>query len=184
MKHFSVIFLLIYLNHKSKNWSKVRKHWRVMVYVSLVNTIYYVLCHRKLVWDFRDDYFSVKFIRLINVIFIAPLIILLFLSRMPSKHQFNYIVRWATGSSIVEWVALKLKMLTYRYGWNLFWTWVLYIKMYLYSFLYSRKPSLVWILTVTSIYMFGTVFKIPFALRINKFLERNLQMKREDLPHS
>lgn len=176
MKHILLMFMLILLNHKERNWSKVRKHSNVIMYVTVMNVVYYVLCRRKLVWDFRDNYFSKKFIRFVNTVGITPLFILLFLSKMPNENQIQYIFQWATGSIILEWIALKQNMITYRYGWTLSWTWLLYMKMYLYSYFYSKKPFLVHIMTIISTMFFGAVFKISFVLKIQSAFKKLLSL--------
>ncbi|MBU9721711.1 MULTISPECIES: hypothetical protein [Bacillaceae] len=168
MKHILLILILILFNHKRGSLPKLKYHSHIVGYVSFMNVVYYVFCHRKLVWDFLDPHFSKTFIRTINVAITTPLMVLAFVSRMPRDKMkaVTYIVKWATLSTLLEWVALKVNMIIYRYGWTIYWTWLLYLKMYLYSYLYSKNKGLVWVLTIFSTLFFGSVFNIPFFERL------------------
>lgn len=177
MKHILLILIFFLLNCKNHSWKKVKKHSDAILYVMGMNAVYYLLCHRKLVWDFRDPHFSMLFIRIINVIFTTPLFLLLFLCKLPKKHLTPYLIKWAIYSTLVEWLAIRLNMITYQYGWNLLWTWLLYFKMYLYTHLLKKRNAIVIPLTVLSTYMFGAAFHMPWTegqvRRPHIFLEKD-----------
>ncbi|OIJ09295.1 hypothetical protein BKP35_16620 [Anaerobacillus arseniciselenatis] len=142
MKHIAMVLILLLLNIKYKTWNKFRANVPSLIYVTLINCFYYIFCRRKLLWEFQTEDISLKKVRLIQTFIGTPLITQLFLSCVPKqskKLKGLYLFSWVISSTIMEWFAnKKFKMVTFYNGWNTKWSVMIYLKMYLFSYLHKK----------------------------------------------
>lgn len=167
MKQKQIILILIvfFLNILGRTWKDIPKYYKALGYVTVTNSLYYYICKRYLLWEFSSQGFHWKVLRGVNIFFVTPLITLLYLSKSPKPFNISYLLKWVTSSTLVEYVASKNKMIKYKHGWNIYWTAFLYLKMYLYSYLYTRKPNFTWLLSAISTIFFIKVFNVPLTTR-------------------
>ncbi|WP_218970523.1 hypothetical protein [Alkalihalobacterium alkalinitrilicum] len=94
-----------------------------------------------------------------------PLLTLLFLSNMPNNlfKQVFYLSKWILTSVVVEWFGLKkFNAIYFLHGWNLAWSSLMYLLMYMFSYLILINPVLVGILSACSVVILMVKFKVPF----------------------
>lgn len=165
--HVILVFSIILLTIFSKSWRDIPKYYKNMVYVSSINAFYYFLCKRHLVWEFIPNGINWFLIRIVHILIVTPLVVLVFLSKLPSGrfNQLTYYLRWITLSFVVEYVIHKKHLILYGHGWNIFWSGILYVKMYLYSHLFTTRPILSVILSLFSTVFFMIKFKVPFKMK-------------------
>ncbi len=188
-KHIALMLLVVGLNVGGKTWRDIPKHYKTLCYVMIVHTLYYKLCKRHLVWDFTPLNFNWTILRTIHILIVTPLLVLLFLSKLPNTlyKRMCYLVKWVIYSSGVEYISHKQKLIQYRHGWNIFWSGLLYLMMYVYSFLFTKRPWLTCILTICSIIFFIFKFKVPikskhpFSRKIDSIVNCFYFSKLEDI---
>lgn len=179
--HILLAIWLSYLNIKNKAYHKLLNYLPSIVYVISFNWLFYFLCGDHLVWRFCSKILNAKKVQLLHVFWINANLILLYLSKMPKTllEEIIYIGKWTLVSTAFEWLGWKkLNMLRFYYGWNLGWSFVAYIMMYLFSFL-MIKPSLrlkIWVLSFISTVFFLLAFKIPLKITLPKQFK-----KRKDI---
>jgi hypothetical protein len=170
-KQINLILAIVLLSICKKVWIAFPKNYKGMAYASFINAFYYYLFKRHLLWEFNPGGdLSWRFLRKVHIFMVTPLLVLLCLSSFPRSYlkQVVHIIKWVAYSAFVEHYIAKNKMINYKYGWSLFWSTILYIQMYVFSYLYMKKPSLTWILTVCSIIFYILKFKVPFSKRLLK----------------
>lgn len=168
-KHIILVWSIILLTITSKSWRDIPKYFKNMVFASSFNGLYYLLCRRHLVWEFIPDGINWFNIRAAHSIIVTPLLVLVFLSKMPSTifKKIIHVIRWITISSAVEYFIHKKHLILYAHGWNIFWSGVLYLKMFMYSYLFTKRPILALFLSLYSTIFF--IFKFHVPLRIKHF---------------
>lgn len=167
--HLALVLWLLFLNIRKKTWIHLHKYSSSMIYVMFFNALYYYLAKKKLPWDFRSEIFDKRIVRSLHIFLINPLLILLFLSSFPKSllKQIIYILKWLSITSSVEWFALKkYKAIFFQHGWNMWWSALVYLKMFVFSYLLTKKPVLTVGLSTFSILFFLIVFKIPLRNEI------------------
>lgn len=172
--HVILVFSIILLTFFSKSWRDIPKYYKNMVYVSSLNALYYFLCKRHLVWEFIPNGINWFLIRMVHIIIVTPLFVLVFLSKMPSGRfeQITYYLRWITVSFAVEYFIHKKNLILYGHGWNIFWSGFLYVKMYLYSHLFTTRPLFTLFLSLVSTVFFIIKFKVPLKMKhLSSFFE-------------
>ena len=168
--HILLAIWLLYLNLKNQTWRSFPQFSRSIIYVISFNGLYFFLCKDRLLWDFRSSYLKVKTVRRLQIFLITPLFILLFLSKYP-KNLYNrilYICKWMGMSLLIESIALKRGAIIFKNGWNLNWSTIIYILMYVFSYLMSIKPLLTFTLSFAPTLFLLYHFQIPLPL-IKKF---------------
>ncbi|WP_066392292.1 CBO0543 family protein [Neobacillus mesonae] len=165
-RHCVLVLSVILITILKGSWREIPKYYKNMVYVSLINALYYLLCRRHLVWEFIPNGVNWLAIRIVHTVIVTPLIVLVFLSKMPNTlfKQFIYFVRWFTISSAVEYFIHKKHLILYAHGWNVFWSGILYVKMFLYSHLFTKRPILSLFLSLCSTVYFIFKFKVPLKI--------------------
>ncbi len=126
-------------------------------------------------WDLRSKVFTTKQLRCLHILAMDPLIMLLFLAKFPKRlyKQILYFTKWVIMSTLVEWVAhKKLQVLYFDHGWNIGWSLLIYVKMYLYSLLLKKNAILTMILSIFSTLFFLIKFKVPVKRNIVLQLEK------------
>ena len=188
-KHLFLMVLVLVLNIKGKTWRDIPKYYKSLGYAAVINAIYYKLCKRHLVWEFTPNHFNWRLLRIIHIFIMTPLLVLLFLSKCPKTGftQLGYLLKWVFFSSIVEYTAHKQRMIQYKHGWNIFWSGVLYLMMYVYSSLFSKRPVVTCFISFCSIVFFIKKFKVPikskhpFSRRFDAIVDCFYHSRLEDL---
>ncbi|WP_411955547.1 CBO0543 family protein [Alkalibacillus sp. S2W] len=171
--HIIVSLLLLALNIQKKTWRNLPKYYHVLIYVSVFNCLYYVLCRNSLMWELKCKTLSTRAVRVLHILVVVPLLILLYLSDVPKSlsKQIVYICKWIMVSMFVEFIGQKLKMISFHNGWNLYWSILIYTKMYIYSMLMVKKPLLTWMISIVSTIFFLLKFKVPVKHNVKMQLE-------------
>lgn len=138
-----------------------------MVYAATFNAMYYYLCKHCLVWDFKSKYLSRNTLRALHIFMATPLMVLLFMANVPVtlRKQLHYLIHWVMASMVFEVMAIKTGVLFYRRGWNYGWSALLYLKMYVYSFLLRKFPVFILVSSIITTLAAFAFFKIPLRKR-------------------
>ncbi len=185
-KHIILILSVILFSYNS--WRDLSKYYKSLIYISSFNTLYYLLCRRHLVWEFTPIGISWRIIRFVHIVVISPLLVLTFLSKFPNSlfKQVIYIVKWVLTASVVEYYANKHKLIMYKHGWNTFWTGLIYAKMFLYGYLFIKKPLHTLLLSFCSTIFFVQKFKVPMrqkhvSSKFERFVDMYYHTNLEDI---
>ncbi|WP_071318247.1 hypothetical protein AWH56_26785 [Anaerobacillus isosaccharinicus] len=180
-----IIVLLFLLNIRYQSFKHLKKYAPTMVYVSTFNALYYYLCKHYLLWDFKSINLSVRWLRGLHIFILTPSLVLLYLTKFPRKieKQPIYILKWVAVSSICEFIVFKQGLLFFKRGWNIGWSALLYLKMYVYSYFFKEHKLTVLglsiITTVTALKIFNVPLRndqlkgplaIPFLKKKKKFI--------------
>ncbi|MFC0560050.1 CBO0543 family protein [Halalkalibacter alkalisediminis] len=152
-KHITLIMLVVLLNVSKKSWKQVPKYYKSLAYVSFINAFYYYLCRNYFLWEFRPRKINRKWLRAVHILFVTPSLALLSLSSYPEtlNKQIWHIGKWSFLSTFGEYIAVKMKLIDYRHGWNVFWSGIIFTILYVYSYLHTKKPMETWILSVVTL---------------------------------
>ncbi|WNF35266.1 hypothetical protein RJD24_12410 [Bacillaceae bacterium IKA-2] len=169
-KQIALILIIVLINVFSKSWKAIPKHYNSLLYVIFWNSFYYYICKRHLVYELVSEGFNWKWLRGIHIFVVTPLIVNLYLAKFPKSlaKQAVYTIKWVFGSFVFETFLHKQKLLIFKHGWNVFWSTVIYFKMYVYSYLLTKRPGLTAFLSLSSLTFFIVKFKVPLSKRLLK----------------
>lgn len=161
---------MILINVYKKNWLLVPKYHKSLAYVSFINAMYYYLFKRHLLWEFNPGESNWRFVRATHMIFLSPLLVLLFFSGFPATNgkRIVYTMKYVLLSTLAEHLIAKRRMIFYKNGWNVLWSGIIYFQMFVFSYLLLKRPTLTWILSLFSILFYIKRFKLPLTRRLLK----------------
>jgi hypothetical protein len=136
--------------------------------------LYHFLTPTKKLWVYSNTIFTNLLATELFYIFVTmPCAILIFLKVMKNKKGFkNKAICFSITigiSTLWEWIFVKLNFIYHLNGWNLIYSFLFYILMYLCIYLHERKPLIVYFLSIIVIFTLMIYFGIPF-LNINSNL--------------
>lgn len=173
-KHLGLIGFMILLNVFGKTWRYVPKYYKSMAYVSCVNASYYLLCRRHLVWEFTPNGINWKILRTAHILIVSPLLVLLYLSKLPESRikQIVYTGKSILIACLAEFFVHKQKLIQFKHGWSLLWSSFMYLMMFTYSSLFTKRPFLTLLLSILSSVFFIMKFNVP--LKTNTLVRGDL----------
>jgi hypothetical protein len=177
--HIILVLGIIFLSICSRSTRDIPKYYKNMLYASTFNAVYYFLCKRHLVWEFVPSGIHWLVIRLIHICIVTPLLVLTFLSGMPNSswNQFKHYLKWVVIATCIEYLVHKKNLILYAHGWNVFWSSILYIKMFLYSHLFTKRPITTLILSFFSTVFFVHKLNVPLKWKhYSKYIEPLVDM--------
>ncbi|ADU30455.1 hypothetical protein Bcell_2195 [Evansella cellulosilytica DSM 2522] len=181
MKHVVMIFILFILNLRIKTLYKFKSNLPTLLYGVFVNFIYYILCNHHLLWEFTSPQLKVKTLRKMHIFLSTPMIILLFLTNMPKKMSMRilHVMKFTIASTIFEWFALrKLNMIVFQHGWTILWSGIVYLKMFVYCYLFTKNRIITGFFSIMSVCFFLFQFRVP--LNVND-IGRNIRHVSDQL---
>lgn len=164
MRHIFLSILLLWLNYRKQTWRLMPLFFRPLLYIVFINSSYYYFFKKHILWELQSNTLKLKQLRIVHIFCITPLIFLLCMANFPKENvllQIKHILKWSLLCSCFECIGLKLKMIYFRNGWSLFWSWTMYLFLFGYGYLYSIKPVSVWKITLPTLGFFLIKFKAP-----------------------
>ncbi|GAE27411.1 hypothetical protein JCM9140_3556 [Halalkalibacter wakoensis JCM 9140] len=165
MRHILLSSFLIWLNYHQKTWKILPKFSRSLAYIAFINSSYYYFFKKHILWELQSNNLSLKQLRVIHIFFITPLIFLLCMANFPEhnlKLQIKHILKWSIKCALVEFMGLHTQMIYFKNGWNIFWSWLIYIFLFSFGYIYTKKPKHIWTLTIPTLMFFLVKFRAPF----------------------
>ncbi|GAE28464.1 hypothetical protein JCM9140_4702 [Halalkalibacter wakoensis JCM 9140] len=163
--HIILSLFVFYLNLRKNTYKNLPTFLPSILYVMFFNSVYYYFFKYFLLWEFKSSSIKVKPLRALYIFFVMPHVILLYLSGVPSrtKHYLVYLFKWVVLSSIIEALFKLTRTITFSHGWTLIWSFCIYLKMYLFSYLFLKKPVGTMKVTIASLICFLYVFNPPIS---------------------
>ncbi len=142
---------------------KFRKYFLNLLYVIVFNFVYYCFFHKHLLWDFKSKCFNMKLVRCFHVFFVTPMLNYFFILNFPRTlvKRIIYTVKWIILSVIAELTFKKCGCIFFSNGWHIGWSAYIYLKMYLYTYFFPKRPILISVLSILNVYFFLIKFNVP-----------------------
>lgn len=151
------------------DWRNWRKYYPTILFIISVNLCVTILTYNHTLWHFHKALFIPNhtlgdiFMKFTNF----PFMILLYLSRYPYKsrffRQFVYIAIWVAVFSLVEFVFLFTKLMTYHNNWNFGWSVLLWCAMFPLIRIHHTRPVWAWFICLGFTVLAISYFEIPIT---------------------
>lgn len=150
-------------------WKGDWRHWGhyypTMLYIICMNLFYNLICAGFTLWQYVPMSFlkAPSLIDMVYCVIVLPGIALIYLTHLPKIRVkiISYTLKWVIISTVVEIILLQLNTLEYDHGWNIGWSFFLYILMYPMLLLHFKKPQIAILLSIPIIIAFIWIFKVP-----------------------
>lgn len=172
--HIFLTCISIYSVWHRKDYLKWRDFYPTMQYIAIGNLTYQFLCATNWLWRIAPDMkgFYYLTVEAIYSFIVFPLTALMFLSRYPEGSKkmeiFKHYLFWIGIYVFFEFIFMKLGIMEYQKGWNLWWSALFNCIMFPFLRLHHKKTILTLVLSVPMTLFWLWLFDIPVHLPIEK----------------
>jgi hypothetical protein len=161
--HFTIGLLLIAASLIWAKWKEWQNYYPTMMYIVASNLLYkYFALSKFHLWEFSSQDFFFKShigIFLWHIFIINTLFTFIYLSNFPEgqlRKKCFYILKWVALFIAVEVALLKFNQVSYYHGWNLGWTALFDLTMFIMLRLHYKKP--IWAIILSIIFTLFYLF--------------------------
>ena len=146
-------------------WRKWREFYPSILFLIIGDMAYNFVFHDYSLWCYAG-FVNHTVANIIAMFLVFPPVVILFLSHWPQKwtRKTLYVLVWSIGFTLLEYSSLCLCLFTHHNGWNIFWSFTLYILGFAIVRLHYRHPLLVWPICAALAAVTMFIFKLPFDL--------------------
>ncbi len=160
----SISWIIVAIKYGDRNW---KKYYPSMLFAALANALYEVLCYQYQLWQMEPNGLGYSMIPMLLLILVGmPLSTWVYLSKYPTKSSVfkrgMYVLFFIVVFIFLEYISVKLGAITYHNGWNLGWSLLFVIIMFIVIRIHFTKPVL------------ALIISIPFALLLCMIFEVTL----------
>jgi len=159
-----MVFIFLFSAYKWGDWKNWKKYYPTMYFFGIGDLIYVIVFHDKPLWRFPNTFLVPSLDELLLIFTIFFPTTLLFLSNYPKKlyKQIAYNSIWIGIYMLIEILDLKLGIIEYYNGWNLWWSLLHNTIQFPLIALHHRKPLLAWGAAFVFLVFIMKVFNVPF----------------------
>lgn len=163
---YSILWIVASFKFADRNW---QQYYPTILFAALGNALYEVICYKYQLWQMEPNGLKYAMIPILLLILIGmPLSTWIYLSNFPFKKgilkQIIYISIFLALFVILEYIAIKVGSITYHHDWNLFWSFIFVVVMFIILPIHHYHPLLALILSA--------VFAIILCLIFNVSLDK------------
>ncbi len=146
-------------------WRKWREFYPTILFLIIGDMAYNFVFHDHSLWCYAG-FVNHTVANLIAMFFVFPPIVIMFLTHWPQKwtRKTLYVLVWSIGFTLLEYLSLTFNLFTHHNGWNIFWSFVLYVFGFSLVRLHYKRPLLTWPICAVLAVATMIFFKLPFDL--------------------
>jgi hypothetical protein len=161
---FSILWIVAAFKFADRNW---QRYYPTLLFATLGNALYELLCYKYQLWQMEPDGLPFAMIPILLLTLIGmPLSTWIYLSKYPfSKSlysQTGYIGLYILLFVILEWISVKVGAITYHHNWNLWWSLLFVIVMFIVLRIHYLRPLLAIIISVIAAVILCFIFDVSF----------------------
>ncbi|AST90242.1 CBO0543 family protein [Sutcliffiella cohnii] len=155
------------------DWKRWRLYYPTILFLICVDLLKNFLFYNYSMWTYEETFFGETilqnhtFINLMIMVIVYPATVLIYLGRFPQKrqNQFFWILFWIVTYWVVEYVNLNyLNLINHYNGWNMKWSFLFLIVMFVMLKIHHKNPLLAWALSILFILFLWNVFDISVEI--------------------
>ncbi|MBU8916917.1 hypothetical protein BGM25_12840 [Bacillus sp. FJAT-29953] len=161
---YSILWIIAAFKLGDRDW---KQYYPTILFSSLGNALYEIICYKYQLWQMEPNGLPAAIIPMMLLILIGmPLSTWIFLSKYPFRKKLSiqamYTCFYVVMFLVLEYLSIKLGAITYHHNWNLFWSGIFVIVMFLVLRIHYSKPLLA--LFISVIFSFFLIFVFDVSL--------------------
>ncbi|GAA0338056.1 hypothetical protein GCM10008967_30420 [Bacillus carboniphilus] len=137
----SVYVVFAYYFVDWKNW---RKYYPTVQYFIICNLLYNFIFYNHTLWKYKAvtvSWLNHTLIEIAFSFFIVPIVLMIYLRYYPAgKKQYVYVSIWIAYFTSIEYLFHKKGLFPYENGWNLFWSFIFNIILFIVVRIHYKNP--------------------------------------------
>ncbi|MFD0698229.1 CBO0543 family protein [Paenibacillus sp. GCM10027628] len=139
---YSILWILAAFKLADRNW---KPYYPTILFASLSNLLYELICYNYQLWQMEPNGVKYAMIPILLLCLIGmPLSTWVYLSHYPADRsllqRFKYILLFTALFVVLEYISVKLGAITYHNRWNLLWSTLFDIIMFIMLRVHFRNP--------------------------------------------
>lgn len=158
----SISWIIAAMKFGDRDW---RKYYPSMLFAALGNALYEVLCYKFQLWKMEPNGVGYSMIPMLLLILVGmPLSTWVFLSKYPYKSgtykKGMYVSFFILLFIVLEYVSVRLGAISYHNGWNLGWSLLFVVVMFMVIRLHFSRPILALIVSIPFSLLLCMIFEV------------------------
>lgn len=159
---YSILWIVAAFKYADRNW---QRYYPSLLFASLGNALYELICYKYQLWQMEPNGLPFAMIPILLLILIGmPVSTWIYLSKYPSEKglysQIMYIAVFCVLFVLLEFLSVKGGAITYHNDWNLLWSLLFVIVMFVVLRIHYLRPLLALILSVVFAITLCLVFDV------------------------
>jgi hypothetical protein len=159
---YSILWIAVAFKLGDRNW---QKYYPTILFAALGNALYDLICYKYPLWQMEPNGLPVSMIPILLLILIGmPLSTWIYLSKYPFEkgliNQAFYIGIFVFLFVLLEYLSVLGGAITYHHNWNLVWSSLFSIIMFVMMQLHYRRPLLALFLTSVIALLLCMIFDV------------------------
>ncbi len=144
-------------------WRRWREYYPTILYAIIGDFAYNFVFHDHTLWLY-DGLFNHTTMDIIATFFLFPSIIILFLTHWPATwfKKALYVLAWAAGNTLFEYLSVLLDIFHYDHGWSILWSFTLLVGAFIMLRVHYKKPLVAWPISIALGAATALMFALPF----------------------
>lgn len=144
-------------------WRRWREYYPTILYAIIGDFAYNFVFHDHTLWLY-DGFFNHTTMDIIATFFLFPSIIILFLTHWPATwfKKALYVLAWAAGNTLFEYLSVLLDIFHYDHGWSILWSFTLLVGAFILLRVHYKKPLVAWPISIALGAATALMFALPF----------------------
>jgi hypothetical protein len=161
---YSVLWIVAAFKFADRNWLR---YYPTLLFAALGNALYELICYKYQLWQMEPNGLPFAMIPILLLTIIGmPLSAWIYLSKYPFEKgvvlEAIYIGIFSGLFLILEYLSIKGGAITYHNGWNLKWSLLFVIVMFLVLRIHYKRPLFALVISVIFIAILCSVFNVTF----------------------
>ena len=162
-------FLYLIGTWRFGDWKNWKKYYPTILFLISVDFFISILIYDYPLWTLEGSFIfpNHTIIDFMMTLVCFPQMVLIYLSRFPYKSewvkQLLYVTIWIITYIIIEMIFMSAKLISYHHGWNMWWSFLVWIFMFMGLRLHHTKPLWAWLLCFVCTAFLIIYFHIPIT---------------------
>lgn len=161
---YSILWIVAAIKLGDRNWLK---YYPSMLFAALGNALYELICYKYQLWQMEPNGLPVAIIPILLLTLIGmPISTWIFLSKYPFEKRLIfkvlYIGIFVILFVILEYLSIKIGAITYHHNWNLLWSTIFCIIMFVILRIHFERPLLALLLSTVIALTLCLIFNVDF----------------------
>lgn len=143
-------------------WKRWREFYPTILYLIAGNLVYCFVFRNYMLWDY-NSFIGETYVDLINIFLIYPPAVILYLTYFPKGKwkQAGYALGWAAAGTVIEIIAFITGGIVYWHGWNIFYSFLLLLGLFIFIRLHYKNPLVIWPVSFLCGLAVALIFGLP-----------------------
>lgn len=159
---YSILWIVAAFKFADRNW---QRYYPTILYSALGNALYDLLCYKYQLWQMEPNGLPYAMIPILLLILIGmPISTWIYLSKYPHEKsiyvQAIYIGVWVIAFVLLEYFSVLGGAISYHHNWNLTWSAIFVIVMFIVLKIHYHKPIIAIIISVVFALFLCLIFDV------------------------